>query len=205
MSIQLLRQALERKKGERKRVRTDLKGYRQEVRRLVTEVQNVEKARLIIQRAAQMTQEQLQYHISEITSLALAAVFDDPYKLGVEFVQRRNKTECDLFFIEKWTEGRFDPLSATGGGSVDVSAFALRVALWSLQRPRTRNVLILDEPFRFLSTGLMSKASIMLKEIADRLTLQIIMVTHEKKLIECADRVFRVRQKKGISKIKMIS
>jgi DNA repair exonuclease SbcCD ATPase subunit len=62
-------------------------------------------------------------------------------------------------------------------------------------------VLILDEPFRYLSTDLQSKASEMLNEISERLGLQIIMVTHEEELVDEVDKTFRVRINKGKSTV----
>ena len=153
----------------------------------------------MIRQVAIETQQQLQFHISDITSLALEAVFDDPYELTAEFVQRRNKTECDLYFIRDGS--RVDPLSASGGGAVDVAAFALRVASWTMSRPRPRATIILDEPLRFLSVDLQPRASQMIKELSTRLEIQFIIVTHENTLTDQADRVFETKISKGITKI----
>jgi DNA repair exonuclease SbcCD ATPase subunit len=68
-------------------------------------------------------------------------------------------------------------------------------------RPRSRNVLILDEPFGNLSVDLMPRASEMIKQISERLGLQIIMVTHAEELIQAADKTFRVNIRKGISQV----
>jgi ABC-type uncharacterized transport system YnjBCD ATPase subunit len=148
------------------------------------------------------TQQELQFHISDITSLALEAVFDDPYELKVEFVERRNKTECDLKFVRGDME--IDPMTASGVGAVDVASFALRIASWSMMRPRTRPTIILDEPFRFLSENYQDKASQMLKELSEKLGLQFIIVTHEQTLSSYADRTFEVSIHKGVSKVKQL-
>lgn len=158
-----------------------------------------ERALEVIKLVGLKTQQQLQFHIGDITSLALDAVFNDPYKLLAEFVERRGKTECDLLF-EKQGE-QMDPLSASGGGAVDVAAFALRVASWSMQRPKSRNVIILDEPLRFLSEEYQEKASIMIKEISEKLGIQFIIITHEPVLASYADKVFAVSIRNGVSKV----
>ena len=159
-----------------------------------------EKAREIVREVGMKTQEQLQYSISDITSLALESIFEDPYELKVEFVQRRNKTECDLLFVRDGE--RVDPLTASGGGAVDVASFALRIASWSMQNPRTRSLIILDEPLRFLSVDLQEKASMMIKELSEKLGIQFLIITHEETLATYADKEFRVVNKKGISEIK---
>ena len=160
-----------------------------------------EQARSLLQKVGLETQQQLQYHISDITSLALESVFDDPYELKVNFIERRNKTECDLVFLRNGVE--ISPLNSAGYGAVDIAAMALRVASWTMKNPRNDNVIILDEPFRFLSKDRQEAASKMIQALSKKLQLQFIIVTHEEALSEEADAVFKVTQNKesGISKV----
>lgn len=156
------------------------------------------KARAIIQTVAEQTQKQIEYHISNLVSLALASVFPDPYEFKIQFVQRRNRTEADLIFIKDDNEGT--PIDVSGGGPLDVASFALRASIWSIKP--TRNVLILDEPFGFVSRDLQYKCSEMVKMISEKLNIQIIMVSHIPELIDKADRVFTVTNEKGVSILK---
>ena len=194
-----LRRALENRKGRADQAREDLKKVKRRIAELEREERLTEKAQIVIQEVARLTQEELEYHVSEITSLSLDAIFPDPYALKLEFAIRRGKTEADIMF-ERNGE-LFHPLSASGGGPVDVAAFGLRTSLWSLARPRSRNVLVLDEPFRFLSKNLQPRAADMLKEVSTKLGLQLVILTHETELIEKADRVFSVSIKNGRTQI----
>jgi len=186
-------------KGRRDRVKDDLVHVYNRVQELKRDILHTEEAKTIIQLVARKTQEELEYRLSELVSLSMSAVFEEAYELKVSFVIRRDRTECDLTFIRDGEE--FNPMTESGGGVVDVASFALRVALWSLSQPRTRNVLIMDEPFRFLSTDLQKKASLILKELSRRLNLQMIIVSHSEGLIEGADKVFKVNKVDGISKV----
>jgi DNA repair exonuclease SbcCD ATPase subunit len=199
-TIQQLRNTLEQQKGKRNQTEETVLNLRKSIRQDKQRLHAHEHARAVIQEVAEKTQAQLQYHISDITSLALEAVFDDPYELLVEFVQRRNKTECDLWFVRDGN--RLEPLSATGGGAVDAAAFALRIASWSMQRPHSRNVIIMDEPLRFLSEDMQEQASQMIQEISRRLHIQFIIVTHESVLASYADKVFETYIKNGVTKFK---
>jgi len=199
MHITEYRQQLERKIGKRDALADNVINDETQLKALHREMIDCERARAIVQEVAKQTQEQLEYHVSELATLALAAIFDDPYSLKLEFTVRRGKTEADL-----WLErdgDRVKPMDATGGGVVDVLSFALRAALWSLKRPRSRAVLFLDEPFKFLSASLQDRAAAMLKEVSANLKLQVIGVTHIPQLIEGADRVFAVTQRNGRSKV----
>lgn len=200
MVLKEIRSSIERAKGQRDLIEDTLVVYRLSTKQLKKEVKCSEKAQVIIQKVAQETQAELEYHISDIVTLALDTIFDDPYKFKVKFVVKRSKTECELLF-EK--EGDLvDPLSASGGGVIDTASFALRIALWTLQAPKSRNTIILDEPFKFLSKDLLPRACDLLQELQKKLNLQFIIVTHLDELAECANKTFEVKIKKGISHIK---
>lgn len=150
----------------------------------------IEKSRVVVQKVAKDTQEQLEYRISNIVSLALASVFADPYEFKVRFVERRGKTECDLLFVRDNEE--YDPINDSGGGPLDVASFALRLAFWTMNK--TRPVFILDEPFKNLSVDLQEKCSEMVKILSEELGVQIIMVSHLPMIIQSADSVIPVNE-----------
>jgi len=189
----------EQMKGKVLQIQEQILSTKESIKVETRSLQQHEKARELIREAGLKTQEQLQYHISDITSLALNAVFDDPYELQAEFVQRRNKTECDLYFVRDGE--KVMPMDASGGGAVDVAAFALRIASWSMFRPHSRPTIILDEPMKNLDKMRQEKGSEMIKEVSKRLGIQFIIVTHEPTLASYADKTFEVTIRRGISKV----
>lgn len=191
-------QELQQRKGKANLLYEQIELLSKQLGSLKRTAKLTEQAQIIIQNVAQITQKELQYKISEIVSLALASVFNEPYTFEAEFVIRRGKTECDLWFIKN--NERVHPLSASGGGVVDVASFALRVALWSISQPRTRNTLLLDEPFKHLSSNLQSRAAEMLHSLSKELGLQIIMISHVEDLIESADAVFKTTIRNGVTR-----
>lgn len=197
-----LKEQLQLKKGIAQRIQTELSTKEARLKVLKTELYSCEKARAILQLVAKETQEQLEYKISELVSLALSAIFDNPYELVLEYEIKRGKTEANLLFKRENNSVR--PLLSSGGGAVDVAAFGLRVAIWSLKQPRSQNTIVLDEPFRFLSKQHQEKASKLLSEISRKLGIQIIMVTHNQEFISAADKVFQVSKTNGISKVEVL-
>lgn len=201
-TLQNVRNRLEQKKGMKSQLQSQIALNRSEIASNEKLLHSHEQAREIIREVALKTMSQISFHISDITSLALEAVFDNPYRLVTDFVQRRNKTECDLYFERDGN--RVDPLSASGVGAVDIASFALRIASWSMNRPHSRNVIILDEPFKCLSDNYQEKASQMVKELSEKLNLQFIIISHNQTLASAADRTFEVSIKNGISKVKQL-
>ena len=194
-----IRRTFEQRKGQLQLLQKQLKSTTKEVIRLKKKHLYTERAQVVIQQVAKMTQEQLQYHVSEIVTLALDSVFPDPYELNLKFEIKRGKTEAEIEFLKDGEPVK--PMDGAGGGACDIAAFALRVALWSLANPKYRNTLILDEPMRFVSKDLQVKASKMLHEISHKLGIQMIIVTHEEALLDCADKVFEVIQKRRKSMV----
>lgn len=141
---------------------------------------DAEEAQKICQLVAQSVQEQAHKRISAVVTRCLAAVFDDPYQFRIKFEQKRGKTEASLLFVREGVE--LDPLTASGGGAVDIAAFALRVACVVMARPAVARVLVMDEPFKFLSAQYRDRARLMLETLSTDLGVQIVMVTHIEEL-----------------------
>lgn len=137
---------------------------------------DAETAHGVITEVAKSIQKKVHLRISTLVSRCLSAVFEDPYEFDIRFETKAGGTQAELLF--KRGDLVVDPLTGAGGGVVDVAAFALRLACLSMQRPSLRRVLVLDEPFRFVSASYRDRVRDLLKNLSDELNIQIIMVTH---------------------------
>ena len=188
-NVQIYRKRIDAFKVQRSLLENDAKEREEKQIILQQTLNNHEKARSIAQTVAENTQQKIEFHINNLVTTALAAVFPDPYEFKLRFIQRRNKTECDLLLVKN--EQEIDPFSAAGGGVIDVLSFALRTAIWSIKK--TRNTFILDEPMKFVSIDLQAKCSEMLKTISEKLHLQMIIVSHLPEMIRSADKIIEIK------------
>lgn len=196
----IFRQRLERAKGQQASAIQNLENAEERMDDAEVEVACCEEALSITRHVAQETQQQLEFQISELVSLAMFSVFDSPYEFELEFVQRRNRTEADIWFSRGGH--RVAPIDASGGGAVDVAAFALRIALWNLAVPRTAPVIMQDEPLKWLKGGdLPEKGAEMMKELSSRVGLQMINISHIPDQIEGADLRVEVKMKNKVSQV----
>jgi hypothetical protein len=158
------------------------------------------KARWVLSEVSRLTQGRLTDYIESMVTMAIRSVYDRPYYFLVDFKIQHNKSECffsvyegpekpreemlvDSFFLDKDEE--------EGGGLVSVVSFALRVVLWSLEKPRSNNVIFLDEPFSGLGK-LRPRAVRLLTDISHELGIQFIVITHDDELAEMGDAAWRV-------------
>lgn len=140
------------------------------------ELKHRREAQEVLQRLAQSVQQQAHKRIAGVVSTCLSTVFDEPYDFQILFERKRGRTEARLRFVRKGVA--MDPMTASGGGAVDVASFALRVAALTLKRPRLSRLLVLDEPFKNLSAEYQDNIRMMLEGLARDLDLQVVMVTH---------------------------
>jgi ABC-type thiamine transport system ATPase subunit len=138
------------------------------------------EAQKVISTVAQTVQAQAHKRISSVVTTCLAAIFDDPYEFRIAFEQKRGRTEAKLRFVRNGHE--VEPVEASGGGVVDVAAFALRSACIVLHRPRLQKVVFMDEPFKFVSREFRPAVRSMLEQVSRDLGMQIILVTHDGEL-----------------------
>ena len=164
---------------------------------LESRLDNAEKGLAIIQSVAKDTQQNLRFHFSKLVTSSLKAVSLEWPDFDVEFVIRRNRTECDLYFDEFGT--RQHPIESSGGGPKDVASFGLRCAYWALKK--NRRVLVLDEPFRNVSPDLQRAVSDMVKGVSKTLGIQIVMVSHQDDINISADKTFSVVKTGKVSRI----
>jgi len=196
--LQTIRNNVMQLMGQRKAHERLLEESKSTLKNLVIESKNIAEAARVIRVVAEATQRQLQFQISELASMAEAAVFPEPYKVVVEFTQRRGQTEADVFFERDGL--RVEPLEESGHGASDIASFALRISMWLLSTNRTRNVFIFDEPFKNLNgSELQESMWKMVKSISRRLGVQFIIITQFHGLEDIADRVFTVKLKNGVS------
>lgn len=140
-----------------------------------------QEAQELAQTLAQAVQQRVHQQVASVVTRCLRAVFgEEAYEFKIQFEQKRGKTEAKLLFERDGME--VNPLQASGGGPVDVAAFALRLAALTLSRPRKRKVLCLDEPFRFVSKEYWNALQEMLLGVSRELGVQLIFVTHEEGL-----------------------
>ncbi len=161
------------------------------------------KARYILGEISRQIQERVQARIEKLVTLALRSVFDRNFRFKLKFERKRNKYECQPLIMEG--EQEYSPENDGGGSVVDIISFAFRVVLWSLQRPKTRNTFILDEPMKNVGNGVeLDRAAQMFKEVSEKLRFQLIIITHSVKLMTIADRAWQVEYVNGRSNVKLV-
>jgi len=167
------------------------------------------EAQQILQNLEGAWRREFEKNLAALVSHGLTAVFGEPLALKVENRVVRDVLATELSLVRgAGTDAIETPvLGASGGSVVNVLSLLLRVLLVISARPPLRRILILDEALEYLDEYSMPAAvGTLIRELAERLDLQFIIVSHEPALVEAADRAYEVTRGVGeaTAKIKLI-
>jgi hypothetical protein len=157
-------------------------------------IDDLTKAKWLLTEAQKVTQQKFKLRVEALVTMAIKAVFDRPFAFELVFERKRDKMECRPVIYEMVDGEKCeydDPEYDVGGGILDVISLAFKIVLWSMERPRSRNVMILDEPGKNLG-DLVPLFGNILRQISHELKIQFIIITHDPALIEIADRSYHV-------------
>lgn len=177
MSLKAYRQLASKLSVEHATTRARLKEERVQRRLAAERLEHINEAQTIVQNVAQTIQQQAHDRIAAVVSRCLSSVFgEEAYEFKIHFERKRGRTEARLVFVREGHE--LSPRSGSGGGCVDVAAFALRLACLLLTRPSPRRLLVLDEPFKFVHSPLYrERVRIMLETLAEEMDFQFLIAT----------------------------
>ena len=190
--------------AEEKVSRSAIKALKSNINQIEQYYLDLQKARWVLNEVSKQTQERFKSKVESLVTTAIRSVYGRALRFELIFEEKRNRFECKPVIWEGDVLYE-NPDEEMGGGILDVISFALRVILWYLSENRTRNVLILDEPMKFVGRRLIHQAGRMLREISYKLGLQIILVTHEDELIEIGDKCYHVGYENGESIVKLLN
>ncbi|MFA7100086.1 MAG: hypothetical protein WC143_08440 [Eubacteriales bacterium] len=183
-----------------------LKKFKKDIRILKLTNEDVIKARWVMAEVQLLTQKRFKDKFENLITLAIQSIWDRPLRFCLEFEQKRNQMQCNIILKETvdGVERVYSDLENEMGGSMlDVISFMARIILWSLERPRSRNVIILDEPMKNMGELILFGGQI-IREISHKLKFQLIIITHDKELIDIADKAWQVTHDGNKSYLKLV-
>lgn len=202
MDWKKIKEHLIEEQGRKKNYEQELVSTQENLEEIKNLLLDLEECRRIIQQAAQQTQNMLKDDIENIVTAALRSIpFEQEYSFVVDFVPRRNTTECDLLFERNGN--RVSPLDSCSYGAADVASFALRVAYWKLHGG-LHPFIGCDEPFHNLDKKKHIYAVDIVKRLNEEFGIQFLISSHEPTIIAAGDKVFDVTMVNGESNVEEV-
>ena len=176
MRLDQIREIVKKREVEQKLLLKQSNECKNKLESIGIEILDMVEARNIISEAARITQQQFKMLVEELVTTAIQAVFPNKdYKFVMQFVLQNNRPQINLL-VQDGENEPYIPKEEQGGGLLDIISFALRVVLWSLEKPRSRNILIMDEPFRWIYTDLLFNSVSVLSSFQRKICVPMILI-----------------------------
>jgi len=202
------RQARRRIDAEQGEMRATLlrgKELQAEVADLAETIETLERVTILLNSLGEDRQMKAQRIIEELVTRGLQTIFDE--SLSFHIIQAvRGKSATVEFIVRTTLEGRVfetNVMEARGGGLAATIGFLLRLVVMLLSKgTKTENILILDETFAHVSAEYLDPLREFLRQIVDKTSVQIFMVTHQPEFAEDADKVYRFTLEDGKTQVR---
>ena len=160
----------------------------------------------VLKKYSLVKEQVLREKIDNIITRGLRLVFGEGYRSKLEFGISRGQAVTKTKLVTSIGDIEFeaDVASAHGGGITNFCAVLYKLLVLALVKPRQRQVLFLDESLKNLSQEYLEPAGRFLKEISEKLGIQLVIITHKKELTEIADRIYEFSNVNGETKVKEI-
>ena len=134
---------------------------------------------------------------TNLVTEALTSIFEKEIKFEIKLYSYRNEPAVDITVTEEDLE--VDPQKSCGGGVNDIISLVLKIIFIYLKN--SNRILILDESLKFLSRNYLEQASSFIRDISQRMNLQIILVSHKPELEVGCDNLITIEKENNRSVI----
>lgn len=208
LHIKQYRAKYEQGKGQLALLKSQRKAKKEQLDQEKQNLQDWELVAILFTETSEYAREQLKSRIEKTVTAALQSIIDDSdIRFKVEIDQKAGQPVaewkvCSLYNGEWVAES---PEDSRGGGISDIVSIALRLALLELARPKSKGVLIADEPGKHVSAEYAPDLAEFLQEYSLKTGRAIIMTTHNRDLAEKASKRYEVgRDTEGNSEVKEV-
>lgn len=196
------RKRIDELKAEQRMTRKRIGNLTDELTQAEKTIIEVEGVQKLFQSAVAMMYANLSSKLGDIVTEGISIVFPEAQlKFVVQFVERRNNVECDILLEDSDGE-QFSVLDDSGGGLADFIALLLRMTYIILSEHS--NILVADEPLKFIDRERVGVASKFIREVCTDFNFKILMVSHIPELVAEAETVYKVTKTKGVSAVKKV-
>ncbi|PNX50504.1 MAG: hypothetical protein BV456_06485 [Thermoplasmata archaeon M8B2D] len=183
-------------KSESELIDSRIKEKQSSLKELKTERQALIDTKQVLIDSIKIINSHFKKKIETITSQVVKRVFKRDIKIEVNFETKPYGVEANIKVIENNIE--LDPMDDMGGSIIEVISLIIRLVLREISSERLRKTIILDEPFNWAGDLIILIGQI-IKEFSK--DIQFIILTHDDRLEDIADRIYRIERQDFMSRI----
>lgn len=151
-----------------------------------------DKSQVVLQKLTEIARRDTLDKIAGIVTTAVQEIKDPTLSFRINYKLERNQPVAEFVIYDSKLDKEMGLLTSCGGTIVDIVELLTKASLVLKWTPTLSKVLILDETFKHISTNDRAKLGNFIKQLTEKLGLQIILVTHSTELLPYAHKAFQV-------------
>lgn len=178
-------------KNDNQNFKKEIDSLTEDIERRTEELKYAIESIEFIESAANHERSLIKDKVETVITDALKEIYGVEYSIIFDYTMKRNKTSVDIYLVKKTPLGDIiRKQDGFGGGVSDIISLPLKLlVLMALQK--NAKVLIADEPGKHMDERV-EQFALFLKNVSEKLGIQIIILTHFQSMTEFSDNVFEV-------------
>lgn len=194
--LQKIKYQYQELKTEAKLIDKQIINTQQKIEVLVNGSKSLQDTKNILLEAIKIINERFKQKLELVATNIVQKVFQRNIKIVVDYEEKAYGVETKIKIIENGIELDFE--DDMGGSIIEIISLITRLILKEMSSTKLRNTIILDEPFNWAGSLITLIAQI-IKEFSKN--IQFIILTHDRRLEDIADRIYRIERQFNISKV----
>lgn len=184
----------------RDRLNRDLAEKETEVQQLGVEIEKLTMVSELFRKLMDLMVDKQVRAVESVVTEGLRSIFHDlDLSFEADVGPKYNKIAVEFFLRHGTKEDplshRGKPLDSFGGGPSSVASLVLRIL--TVLRLKRFPILFLDEALAAVSVDYVDQTGLFLTSLAQRMKIDILLVTHQQGFVEHADRAYRCSESIG--------
>ncbi len=200
MTIQEFREDLRKRKTENEILKKQVSEIEEEMSQNVRKYGCVKDALKIIEGIALERRNKLKDGICNVVTETIKTLYGDEYRFDMSYEEKNNRSSLEMSVIREYEGNEVKrQMEGFGGGVADSVSVPLKMMV--LKGSETGDILILDEAFKHADSDVVERVGEFLKEISNRLGIQVILITHHESILQYAEKGFHLVNNTGEVKV----
>ena len=181
-----------RLQGENALLKRQIHTNEQEMAKLATDLKVGQEALQLLEDIANTRRAGMKSKIESVLGEAVRAIYGPRYGVELEYNVKNNRSHLDIFVTKQLENGVVRrTIDGIGGGVADTISIPLRLLV--ILGANTDRVCFIDEGWKHVNPERVEAISRFVKEVCERLKIQIILVSHHTGMQQNADKIFHFR------------
>jgi len=193
---------LSQKRAENELLERQARKSEEEVLQTATDMQSSMEALVLLEEVANSRRGAVKGRIESVLTEALQLVYNSSRSIELDYSVKNNRSHLAFELVKDTPAGVVRrTLDGTGSGLGVSDTVSVPLRLLVLLGKHADKICVLDECYKHVSIGLVPVVTKFLRVLTERLSIQVVLLSHHESVRADADAAYEVKEVAGVSTV----